>query len=69
MGGKTKHFTVSGRVADPDQDCEMTDLPPELAAFASLLDAQPESAWAAFGYGDIHRLDGDNDGKACEALR
>ena len=36
MGGKTKHFTVSRRVADPDQDCEMTDLPPDLAAFAAL---------------------------------
>ena len=28
----------------------MTDLPPELAAFASLLDAQPEPARAAFAY-------------------
>jgi hypothetical protein len=46
----------------------MTDPPPELAAFASVLDAQPEPVRAAFGYGDIHRLDGDNDGVACEAL-
>ena len=28
----------------------MTDLPPDLAAFASLLDAQPEPARAAFAY-------------------
>ena len=46
----------------------MTDLPPELAAFACLLDAQPEPARDASGYADIHRLDGDNDGVACEAL-
>ena len=31
-------------------DCQMTDLPPDLAAFASLLDAQPEPARAAFAY-------------------
>ena len=29
-------------------DCEMTNLPPDLAAFASLLDAQPEPVRAAF---------------------
>jgi hypothetical protein len=28
----------------------MTDLPPELAAFASVLDAQPEPVRAAFAY-------------------
>ena len=29
---------------------ELSDLPPDLAAFASLLDAQPEPARAAFAY-------------------
>ena len=38
------------RVKHSDLDCEMTDLPPDLAAFASLLDAQPEPARAAFAY-------------------
>ena len=41
-------------------DC--SDFPTQAAALAC------HECYIHLGYGDIHRLDGDNDGKACEAL-
>jgi hypothetical protein len=51
--------TVAPRPSSPDLDC---------ADFASWAEAQATyDYWLAQGLGDVHNLDGDNDGVACES--